>query len=156
MAIKARTPGKTFKHVLSSDVRPARIEPTPENPEPDNSAHDDFKATKFELRVLDSGVIGALKDKSTKITIDPNNPDGEIGTQVNQNQLYFEVCQFGIAGVENYDAPYKDMPRNFLGRSFRIATAEFVGTIGDTDIAELAERILAGNSVSAEEGNASA
>ena len=76
MGIKALQVGKTFTHIYSGDT----------NPTEGKKGHDpDFKPTIWNLKVLDSRVLAILKDKSTKITIDPSKPDEEIGSQVNQN-----------------------------------------------------------------------
>jgi hypothetical protein len=155
MAIKARTPGKSFFHRSVYDTRPEEAKPTDENPNPDNSAYKDFKPTRWGLRVLDSRVIGILKDKATKLSIDPTRPDEEIATSVGQNDFYFQVCQFGITeDTENYEVRYKSEKRNIGGKSYPIAAADWVSTIPEHIISELAERILEGNSLSEDEGNA--
>jgi len=156
MAIKALTPGKLIEHVYSGDVRPAFIEPTDAEPSPDNSAHDDWAPTKFFLKCLDSRILGILKDKSTKITIDPKNPNDEVGTQVNQNAYYFDVVSLAFDSADNFDSVAKPgrMKRNIGGVSYTITVPEFIGTIPELVLAELAERVIEGNSLSADEGNA--
>jgi hypothetical protein len=108
------------------------------------------------LRVLDSRVIGILKDKSTKLSIDPTRPDEEVATQVGQNDFYFQVCQLGITDETENFIKFSRAKRNIGGQSYEIATSDYVGKIPDYVIAELAEVILEGNSISADEGNASA
>jgi hypothetical protein len=139
------------------DQRPPKTEPSEKNPTPDNKAHDEWRPTKWGMRVLDSRVLGILKDKSTKLGIDPTRPDEEVTTQVGQNDYYFQVCQLGLTEeTEGYEVKYQSGKRNIGGKSYPIATAEYVGTIPDYVIAELAERIIAGNTLTADEGNASA
>lgn len=158
MGIKALQVGKTFTHISIHDVRPAKID----GEGVDNSAHEDFKPTVWNLKVLDSRVLAILKDKSTKITIDPSKPDEEIGTQVNQNAYYFDVCALGLDKPKDYlDDKGEPMgwsvgSRNIGGKSYPIVTNETLGTIPDFIIQELAERIIAGNSLTGDEGNASA
>jgi hypothetical protein len=158
MGIKALQVGKTFTHISIHDVRPAKID----GEGVDNSAHEDFKPTIWNCKVLDSRVLAILKDKSTKITIDPSKPDEEIGTQVNQNAYYFDVCSLGLDKPDDFlDDKGQPMPwpvgsRNIGGKSYPIATMEALGTIPDYIIQELAERIIAGNNLTADEGNASA
>lgn len=153
MGIKALQVGKTFTHVYSGDTNPAV----------DAEGHDpDFKPTRWNLKVLDSRVLAILKDKSTKITIDPSKPDEEIGTQVNQNAYYFEVCSLGLDKPDDFlDAKgepikFTTIKKNIGGKSYEVATNEFLGQIPDFVIQELAETILAGNALTADEGNVSA
>lgn len=152
MAIKALNVGKTFKHVLSFDKRP------PEGAE----GHDTWAPTTWNCRVLDSRLLGVLKDKSTKITINPNRPDDDIGTEVNQHGYNFEVCALGLDKPENFldddnnVVPWHTMKRNIAGQSYEVVTPDTLGRIPETAIAELAERIIAGNSLTVAEGNGSA
>lgn len=161
MAIKALHPGKEFTHILSWDKRPAKIEPTDQNPEPDNSAHDEYQPTKWPLRVLDSRVRGVLKDKATKVTINPaaTQADEQIGTDIRTNEYYFKIVQLGLeAAPSNFDAPveFKTEKTFVAGKSRVQVVAEYVECIPDDAIAELAETILEGNTLSADEGNVSA
>jgi hypothetical protein len=157
MAVRALVPGQLIEHVYSGDVRPERVEATAENPQPDNSAHDDFKPSKFNLKCLDSRILGVLKDKATKITINPQAPNDEIGTQVNQNQYYFEIVQLALDSVEDFDTKgvkLTRMKRNIGGVSYSVVDPSFVGMIPDFVLAELAERVISGNSMSDDEKNA--
>lgn len=153
MGIKALQVGKTFHHIYSGDT----------NPVEGADGHDaDFKPTRWNLKVLDSRVLAILKDKSTKITIDPSKPDEEIGTQVNQNAYYFEVCALGLDKPDDFlDAKgepikFTTIKRNIGGKSYEVATNEFLGQIPDYVIQELAETIIVGNTMSDDEGNVSA
>lgn len=159
MAILALHPGKKFEHVLSWDIRPEKIEPTEDNPEPDNSAHDDWVPTKWPLRVLDSKVRGHFKDKATKININPSDLNAEVSTDISQNEYYFKIVQCGLeAAPSNFDAPVKwgTQNMNIAGKRYEVVHADYIGCIPDDAIAELAETILSGNSITADEGNASA
>lgn len=152
MGIKALQVGKTFQHVSIHDVRPDQ----------GTDGHDDYKPTRWNLKVLDSRVLAILKDKSTKITIDPSKPDEEIGTQVNQNAYYFDVVALGLDKPDDFlDAngepiKFTTGKRNIGGKSYDIVTNDFLGQIPDFVIQELAEKIIAGNTLTAEEGNGSA
>ena len=162
MSIKALQVGKTFTHISQHDVRPALIAATKATPQPDNSAHENWKPTIWNLKVLDSRVLAILKDKSTKITIDPSKPDEEIGTQVNQNAYYFEVASLGLDKPKDFVDDKGDEinwvvgSRNIGGKSYPIVVNETLGQIPDFVVQELAEKIIAGNTLTASEGNASA
>lgn len=159
MAIKALHPGKAFVHVLSFDTRPAKIEPSEGNPDPDNTEHDEWAATKWHLKVLDSRILGSLKDKVTKITIDAASPGQEIGTDIRQNEYYFKVVQLGLdREPENFDSPAKwgTQRMNIAGKNYDVVHADYVCTIPDDALAELAEQIIEGNTLSDAEGNGSA
>ena len=152
MAIKALNVGAVRSYTSKFDVKPKEGEP----------GYDDYVPTRWKLRTLDSRVLGVLKDKSTKITVDPNRPDEEIGTQVNQNAFYFQVVQLGLDEPENWSdekgsqIKFETMKLNIAGKSYVVATPEFVGRIPEHVISELAEEIISGNTLTVEEGNASA
>lgn len=153
MGIRALQVGRSFVHTSKQDVRPKEGEP----------GHDTFKPTKWKWKVLDSRLLGILKDKTTKIGIDPNKPDEEITTHVSQNQFNFEVCAFGLDEPEDFyldeegTRPVKwvTMKRNFAGKSYDVVAPETLGLIPDDIIAELSEVIMKGNGISEDEGNVS-
>ena len=154
MAIKALTPGKLIKHVCADDVRPEPIKPTKEVPTPDNSESENWKPTIWKLKCLDSRILGVLKDKVTKLTINPNAPGDDVGTLVNQNQYYFQVVQLALDEPDNFESgvSYGTMKMNIGGKSYVVATPEYVETIPDYVLAELAEVVIDGNSLSDTEG----
>lgn len=158
MAVKSVKLGKPFTHVFSEDKRPPKIKPSEGNPHPDNSEHDDWKPTTWHLRALPSKVMGYLKDRTTKILVDPNDPDGDVGTEINQNQFYYDVVALGLSEApDNFDTgvEFKTAKRNIRGTSYPVVVDEFMDTIPPKVIAELARCIEAGNSLSEEEGNGS-
>jgi hypothetical protein len=153
MAIRALQVGQTFTHVSKFDVRPKEGEP----------GHDTYKPTKWKWKVLDSRVLGLLKDKTTKIGIDPSKPEEEITTHVSQNQFNFDVCSLALEEPEDFylDAEctrkvkWQTGKRNIGGKSYDIVTNETMGLIPDIVIAELAEIIMTGQQPTVEEGNGS-
>lgn len=162
MGIKALQVGRTFSHISTYDKRPPFILATNEHPQPDNTPNEEWKPTRWNLKVLDSRVLAILKDKSTKITIDPSKPDEEIGTQVNQNAYYYEVCALGLDNPEDFlndkgdPVKWDTLKRNIAGKSYTVVSNETLGQIPDFVIQELAEKIIEGNTVTASEGNAPA
>lgn len=153
MGIRALQVGQTFTHISKFDKRPEEGEPGYEN----------YTPTKWKWRVLDSRVLGVLKDKATTIGIDPKRPDDEVITHVSQNQYYFDVCALGLLEPEDFyedeegtkKVKWRTASRNIAGRSYEIVAHETLGKIPSEIIAELAEVILRGNEPSVEEGNAS-
>jgi len=149
MAITALTPGQLKDYVCKADVRP---------PE-DHADHVDWKPTTWRIKTLDSRVMGKLKDKTTKITVDPNNPDAEIGTQVAQHDLYMDLCTFGLAEPDNFmdskgkEVKYETKRTNLGGKGYEVCTPEFIGRVPSNVIAELGEQILNYNEASADEKN---
>lgn len=154
MGIRALQVGQTFTHVSKFDVRPKEGDP----------GHDTYKPTKWRWKVLDSRVLGVLKDKTTKIGIDPSKPDEEITTHVSQNQFNFDVCSLALDEPEDFyideactkKVDWKTGKRNIGGKSYDIVTNETMGLIPDNVIAELADIIMSGQEPKVEEGNGSA
>lgn len=153
MGIKALQVGQVLTHVSKHDVRP---------PEGDEG-HESYIPTTWRYRVLDSRLLGMLKDKATKISIDPTNPDGEIGTEVSQNAYYFNVCSFGLDKPDDFyeddgstKVVWRTEKRNFGGKSYEVVSNDTLGKIPDFVIQELAEKIISGNTVTADEGKPSA
>jgi len=154
MGIKALQTGTVHTHVSKYDKRPAEGEP----------GHDEFVPTTWKYRTLDSRVLGLLKDKTTKIGIDPSKPDEEITTTVAQNAYNFDVCAFGLDKPDNFTVdgtpdgapvPWKTVSRNFGGKSYEVVSPETLGMIPDAIIVELSEKITETNSLSPEAGNGS-
>lgn len=148
MAIRAVSVGKVSVFTSALD------KPGPEDDK------DTFVPTKFQTQALDSRILGILKDKSTKVTFDPSNPDGDIGTDIKQNDFYFQVCQFGLIGADNFkddkdaDVVFATQKRNVGGTSYTLAAEEFVKRIPEAIIAEMAEFIMRDNTLTETEKNA--
>lgn len=153
MGIRALQVGKVSTHVSKYDKAPDEGDPKLAT----------YVPTKWRWKVLDSRLLGLLKDKTTKIGIDPSKPDEEITTHISQNQYYFDVCSFGLEKPEDFYADEDNTrevkwtmgKRNIGGKSYDVVTTETLGQIPDDVITELAELIIAGNTPSEDEGNAS-
>lgn len=121
-------------------------------------------ATKFKIGTLDSRVIGKLKDQSTSIGVGAavmangsNDPDAEVDLQVDQNDMFFKACQFGIRGWSNLqdkdgnEVRYETYKRNVGGKSYDIVKDEILSLIPQPVIAEIGRKIVDINEVTAAE-----
>jgi len=120
------------------------------------------KATKFKIGTLDSRVIGKLKDQSTSIGVGAAmmaggsaDPDAEVDLQVDQNDMFFKACQFGLRGWSNLqdkqgnDIRFETYRRNIGGKSYDVVKDEILSLIPQTVIAEIGRKIVDLNEVTA-------
>lgn len=119
------------------------------------------KATVWEYGVLDSRVMGHLKDLATRMHIKPGEDAGEEGveTTIDTNEVAFQTVQFGLTGFKNFEAAdggditYKTTKRNLRGKDYTILSASIVEQIPGNVLAELAEVIRKANEVEDTEKN---
>jgi len=135
MAIKALTLAATKTHELSRD--------------PDKGTP---QATRFRLGVLDSRVIGHLRDNSATIQYDEGDRS-RVSTKVNNSAVEFETVQFGLKGIENFkddagnDVPFRTVKKTLGSRQYDVADPALVAQLGIFDIHELAFEITRINDV---------
>ena len=110
-------------------------------------AGDTDDATRFTLGALDSRVSGFIRDKATKIVVDPKNPMENIETSVNASDVNFLTVQFGLKGWTNFkddkgnDVAYRQIGRFVAGRSYQVADPECLRLLPPVIVDELADRI---------------
>lgn len=119
-------------------------------------------ATIFVLRTLDSRVYGHLRDKATKMLVDPKAPDDQLlETTVAQNEVFFDMCQFGIESWRNFTGESAgdlacDMGKRTLGsKSYAVVKTDVLVRVPGAVIADVAHAIMKGNELSEEEGKGS-
>lgn len=118
-------------------------------------------ATKFKIGTLDSRIMGKLKDQSTSLGFGAANfsgngvdPDADVDIQVDQNEMYFKACQFGLRGWSNLpdndgnDLPFETYTRNVGGRNYPAVKDEILGRVPQAVIANIGAKIIAANEVS--------
>ena len=125
--------------------------------DPDKGRED---ATTFELGTLDSRVHGHLKDRATRMMIDPNREvDSEVETTIEQHEVYYQVCQFGIRGWRNLmdsegiPLEYKTMKRNLGGKSYEVVSDQSLRQIPTAVLVDIAREIMKQNDLTDLEGN---
>lgn len=140
MAIKALDLSALHRHVPDSD--------------PDKGTEAE---TRFELGVLDSKLLGKLKDDVTTFAVNPAAPDDEVDVSVNQNQLHYLVCRHGIKGWSNLkdvkgdDVPYITRKKNVVGNNYLVVDEAVLSAIPSDVLSELGAKIISLTEVSEEE-----
>lgn len=115
------------------------------------------EATRFTLGTIDSRVYGKIRDKGTAFKMDPTQLDDEVETTINQEEVNFELCQFGITHWENFqdkeggDIPFKTIKRNMKGKSYVIVDPDVLCRLPRIDLAELAGEIGKENDLSGDD-----
>lgn len=116
------------------------------------------QATTFKLKALDSRVHGKVRDSATRVMVDPSRPSDEVETTIEQSEVHFMACSFGLAGWSNFqdargnDVPFRTKKRNLGGRSYEIVDPDLMRTIPSAVIKELAEEIMKDNELKEIEG----
>lgn len=128
------------------------------------SKYDEAKGTdgetKWLIGTLDSRILGLLQDKSTTVKVNPQAPDDEVDTQINNRAYQFEVCQFGLRGWDGFkdeegnDIPYSTIKLNRGGRSYVVVDPVALNRVPIAVVEELAQEIMKKNILTAKEGNA--
>lgn len=119
------------------------------------------KPTKFILTTLDSRVMGHLRDKATRMSVNPNaNENDTVETEVAMNEVAFETVQFGLTGIEPFEDEggnqiiFKTVKRNLRGKSYTIASDAVVNRLPMKVIGELTDELRKLNDLDADAGNA--
>lgn len=137
MAIKALTLEATTRYV-------SKFDPDQENP------------TIWVLGTLDSRVMAMLRDRSTRMMVDPSRPDDEVETTINTDAVNFDTVAYGLLDVENFgcdegDVPFKTRQVNHYGAKYRMVETDFLRRVPMKIIRELAKKLLKDNMLSEEE-----
>lgn len=115
------------------------------------------EATNFMLGTIDSRVMGRLRDDATSFAVNPSAPEEEVDVSVGQNTLFYLACQFGIKGWTQFrdkdgnDIPFRTQKRNMGGKSYTIVADEVLSRIPQPILAEIGEKIISLNEVTADE-----
>jgi hypothetical protein len=116
--------------------------------------------TKFKLITLDSRVMGHLRDRATRMSVNPNaGADESVDTEIAMNEVAFETVQFGLGGIEPFaddkgaEIPFKTMSRRLRGKSYTIASDVVVNRLPMKVIAEISDRLRKMNNLGDDEGN---
>jgi hypothetical protein len=99
--------------------------------------------------------LASIKDKATAIPVAAFS-SGEGLASLNINQMNFEVVQFGLKGVTNYDLTYTVETRRLGNKEYIVASTEFVASLDPEWIDEIATGILEINAISETEAKNSA
>lgn len=117
--------------------------------------------TKFQLVTLDSRVMGHLRDKATRMSVNPNAKENDtVETEVAMNDVAFETVQFGLTGISPFDDAsgneiiFKTVKRNLRGKSYTVASDVVVNRLPMRVISELADQLRKMNDLDDTEGNA--
>lgn len=122
-----------------------------------DSAKGTPEATKWRLGTLDARQYGKIKDRSTRILVDPSKPDADIETSINKHEVFFLTVQYGLKGWENFcdkdgvEIPFKTKNLNIAGKSYVVVHDSVMAIIPSTIIEELAGKISESNDLSEEE-----
>jgi len=123
-----------------------------------DSARGTPEATTFRLGTLDSRILGKIKDMATTINVDPTQPDDEVSTSINGNEVNFQTVAYGLKGWENFkdakgnDIAFQTLTRRHSGQVYEVVDPEVLKLVPQAVLAELAYEITRDNEVSETEG----
>lgn len=126
----------------------------------DSAKKGSAQATVWEYGVLDSRVMGHLKDLSTRMKIKPGEGQEEVDTHIDTNEVAFQTVQFGCTGFKNFksakggDIEFATTKRSLRGKSYSILKDSIVEQIPGDVLTEFAEKIRSANEVGEKEKNA--
>lgn len=118
------------------------------------------EATVFRLGTLDSRIMGKIRDLATTINVDPSQPDDEVETSINQNEVFFQTVSYGLKGWEKFkdkngnDIEFATITRRHSGQVYQIVDPDKLKLLPQSIIVELAQEIQKDNEVSNAQGNA--
>jgi hypothetical protein len=141
-----------IKQLSLSSVRPWQSKNDPDFGTPD--------ATTFMIGVLDSHVLGQIKDMATSFKVDPSNPSDEVETTINRNEVNYHLAAYGIKDWKNFvgasgsQIAYKSVERRIAGSTYSMVDPELLKSIPQEIIAQIADEVTKDNEVSVAEGNA--
>jgi hypothetical protein len=133
MAIKAINLAKTINYQSDND--------------PDKGTE---AATTWLLGTLDARVVSHIKDKATAIPVSSLGT-GEGFATLRINEMNFDIVRYGLRGVTNYDVKFGTENASLGGKTYPVASAAFMDSIPEEEIAAMASAILDINQVSQEE-----
>lgn len=112
------------------------------------------EATVFVLGTLDSRIFGMIRDKATTMSVDPTDPNGEVNTTINVNEVAFTTAMYGLKGWKNFrdgkgnDIKFATIKRTHGNQSYTVVDPEVLKRLPSVVIMELAEQIKTDNDVS--------
>lgn len=118
----------------------------------------DGDPTIWTIGAVDSRVFGQLTDRSLTVAVNPDNPDADADVKLAQNQLAFEVVQFGLRGFKNFgdtkgDVKYETERKTVGSRAYEVCKSDILRSIPGHVLQWLSKEIRALNALGVEEGN---
>jgi hypothetical protein len=114
--------------------------------------------TVFQIGLLDSNLRAFIEDQTTSFEFSSKNPKDAAKANINASKRNLMVVRFGVRGLENFIDPRDKKPVKFdtvsmpvNGRNYKALTDEITSMFPKALIDELAEVILAENTLSEEE-----
>lgn len=127
--------------------------------DPDNGV-DGGNPTIFQLKTLDSRVMGHLRDLATRLKVKPGaKPTDDVETEVAMNEVAFQTVLFGLASAAPFvdqngkDIELKMVKRNLRGKSYDVVSEDAVSLLPLIVIGELSDALRKINNLGEEEGN---
>lgn len=105
------------------------------------------QATKWLIGAIDTRLLSLIKDKSTAIPMSVFGGGGDGMASLRINEMNFDVVCYGLKAVSNFETTYTTTERVIGGKKYVIADPDFVATIPDYIIDELATAILEINTI---------
>lgn len=117
--------------------------------------------TIWEIRALDSRMMGRLSDDALSFGVDPNDPEGDADVKMANNQLSYNTVAVGLIGWQNYKTPEGDdiafvtTKRNIGGKAYDVVADDALRTVPGHVLTWLAKEIRAMNDLNADGENRS-
>ena len=119
---------------------------------------DSANPTVFQIGLLDSNLRAFIEDQTTSFEFSSKNPKEAAKANINASKRNLMVVRFGVKGLENFIDPRDGKAVKFdtvslpvNGKSYRVVTDEIVSMFPKALIDELADVILADNTLSEDE-----
>ena len=119
---------------------------------------DTSNPTVFNLGLLDSHLRAFIEDQTTSFEFSSKNPKDPAKANINASKRNLMVVKFGLKGLENFIDPRDKKPVKFdtasvpvNGKNYNVVTDEIVSMFPKALIDELADVILAENTLSEDE-----
>lgn len=114
--------------------------------------------TIFHIGSLDSYLRAYIEDQTTSFEFSSKNPKDPAKANINASKRNLLVVRFGLKGLDNFLDPRDNKPVKFdtvsvavIGKNYTAASEEILSMLPKALIDELAEVILAENTLSEEE-----
>lgn len=114
--------------------------------------------TIFHIGSLDSYLRAYIEDQTTSFEFSSKNPKDPAKANINASKRNLLVVKFGLRGMDNFLDPRDKKPVKFdsvsvsvIGKNYMAVSEEILSMLPKALIDELAEAILAENTLSEEE-----
>lgn len=112
--------------------------------------------TIWVIGAVDSRVLATIQDKATDIQIDTQNPDGEAGIRINQNEANIKKVQFGLRGFVNFsgekgEVSFKTETKHISGKPYDVCADEVLASIPTEVLNWLSDEISKLNSITSKD-----